>query len=60
VVSGDLTQRARTIEFREARRFLDTLSAPKSSASFPAENQTTMSAKSYREIPYREIQTRSE
>ena len=29
VVSGDLTQRARSIEFREARRFLDTLSAPK-------------------------------
>ena len=29
VVSGDLTQRARIGEFREARRFLDTLAAPK-------------------------------
>ena len=29
VVSGDLTQRARTGQFREARAFLDTLSAPK-------------------------------
>jgi 3',5'-cyclic AMP phosphodiesterase CpdA len=28
VVSGDLTQRARSAEFRDARRFLDTLGAP--------------------------------
>src|SRR5436190_11433609 len=28
VVSGDLTQRARAREFREARRFLDTLPSP--------------------------------
>src|SRR6185436_8035336 len=28
VVSGDLTQRARTHEFREARAFLDTLPQP--------------------------------
>jgi 3',5'-cyclic AMP phosphodiesterase CpdA len=30
VVSGDLTQRARTREFEEARRFLDTLPQPQS------------------------------
>ena len=29
VVSGDLTQRARTEQFRDARRFLDTLAAPR-------------------------------
>jgi 3',5'-cyclic AMP phosphodiesterase CpdA len=29
VVSGDLTQRARAAEFREARRFLDTLPSPR-------------------------------
>ena len=28
VVSGDLTQRAKSAEFRDARRFLDTLPAP--------------------------------
>lgn len=28
VVSGDLTQRAKSVQFREARRFLDTLGAP--------------------------------
>src|ERR1051325_9213684 len=29
VVSGDLTQRARTAQFREARAFLDRIEAPK-------------------------------